>query len=102
MTENEAKNYIESYIKFFEKDGIGIPSREPYDLAISALEEIQQYRALGTVEELRETMEKQRAKKPVVNKYYYFCSNCGARRSIRQKHKFCHNCGQSIDWSGEE
>ena len=53
MTENEAKDYFEAYIKFCEKDGIGIPSREPYDLAISALEEIQKYRSLGTAEELK-------------------------------------------------
>ncbi len=34
------------------------------DVAISTLEEIQRYRELGTVEEQREAMEKQRAKKP--------------------------------------
>lgn len=37
-------------------------------------------------------------KQPVVNKYFYFCPNCGSRRSIRQKHKFCHDCGQAFDW----
>ncbi len=33
------------------------------DMAIQALEEVQQYRAIGTVEECREAMEKQRNKK---------------------------------------
>lgn len=33
-------------------------------VAISALEEIQKYRALGTVKELRKAMDKQRATKP--------------------------------------
>lgn len=33
-------------------------------MAIHALEEIQQYRAIGTVEECREAVEKQKAKKP--------------------------------------
>ena len=63
---------------------------------------LNQYRMLGTAKELRESKEKQRAKKPLANKYYYFCSNCGTRRSIKQKHKFCHDCGQAIDWSEEE
>lgn len=34
------------------------------DEAIKALEEIQQYRAIGTPEECRAAMEKQKAKKP--------------------------------------
>lgn len=33
-------------------------------LAIEALKEIQQYRAIGTVEECREAVEKQKPKKP--------------------------------------
>ena len=39
---------------------------EMCDIAISALKEIQQYRATGTVEECREAVEKQKAKKPEV------------------------------------
>lgn len=70
--------------------------------AIATLEEIKKYRALGTVEELRKEREKQISKKPTVNKYYYFCPRCGTRRSIKQKHNFCHDCGQRIDWSEEE
>ena len=34
-----------------------------YDMAIKALEEIQQYREIGTVEECREASEKQKSKK---------------------------------------
>lgn len=90
------------------------------EVSVTALEEIKQYRALGTVKqiedfiadwrkcrelgnlkELREAIEKQRAKKPRVTKYYYLCPNCRTRRSIKQKHKFCHDCGQAIDWSEE-
>nr|DAY83190.1 MAG TPA: DNA-directed RNA polymerase [Caudoviricetes sp.] len=37
-------------------------------------------------------------KKPVVNTYYFFCPNCGSRRSIKQKHNFCHDCGQALEW----
>jgi len=59
MTENEA---IEEF-----KENIELPfgssiSYEASEMAISALEEIQQYRALGTVEELREARGKQKSK----------------------------------------
>lgn len=42
--------------------------------------------------------EREVPKKPVVNTYFYFCPNCGSRRNIRQKHMFCHDCGQAFDW----
>ena len=44
-----------------------IPQRraEALDVAIKALEEVQQYHQIGTVEECREAVEKQTAKKPV-------------------------------------
>lgn len=43
-------------------------------------------------------LEKQDAEDPYVNKYYYFCPCCGTRRSIRQKHKYCQECGKKYDW----
>ena len=36
--------------------------------------------------------------KPIVNTYYYFCPACGSRRSIKQKHNYCHDCGQAFNW----
>ncbi len=51
MTENEARIIIEGY---FEDDEI---INEAIELAGRALEEIQQYRALGTVEELKSKIE---------------------------------------------
>ena len=84
------------------------------DLAIKALEEIQQYRAIGTVEECWEAMEKQKAKKPspidykkyigiVENAEYLrgtcWCPNCN--QAIKSG-TFCNNCGQKLDWSDEE
>lgn len=43
-------------------------------------------------------LEKQDSEKPYANKYYYFCSCCGTRRTIKQKHKYCHECGKKFDW----
>ena len=76
------------------------------DDAIKALEEIQQYREIGTVEECREAVEKQTAKKPpVINRPNIFvkvpvCPNCSTQehyQPIYGKAKYCSNCGQKLD-----
>ena len=75
---------------------------EVRDIAISALKEIQQYRKIGTVEECREAVEKQKAKKPEVIDQdfdYYKRPVCGeyiwATDNING-HKYCLNCGQAV------
>lgn len=81
---------------------------EALKMAISALEEIQQYRALGTVEELREAREKQVPKKPSFegdgcdkegNIIYdtWICPNCGKDYEVDyDEYEYCPNCGQAI------
>jgi len=69
----------------------------------AALEKLKKYEAIGTEEELREVMEKQRAKKPILNKTMniYFCPVC--ERRINHAHSmFCSGCGQAIDWNEGE
>lgn len=77
-----------------------------YAMAIKALEEVQQYRAIGTPEECRAAMEKQKAKKPVTYKgtNRADCPICGATvRGISKPFgDWCSNCGQKLDWSDEE
>ena len=81
-------------------------------LSISTLQEIQQYRAIGTVEECREAMERQRAKKPVeYEDNYYGCPSCDnilmhkwERYPFQMKDRknglpYCLSCGQKLDWS---
>ncbi len=81
-------------------------------LSISTLQEIQKYRAIGTVEECREAMERQRAKKPVeYEDKYYGCPVCDnvllhkwERYPVTLVDKrnglpYCLSCGQAIDWS---
>lgn len=58
MTENEAIKMLE-----IQKPGYGCkeyqkPLMHAYEMAIKALEEVQQYRAIGTVEECRAAVEK--------------------------------------------
>lgn len=74
------------------------------------LEEVKQYRAIGTVEECRAAMEKQTAKKPmhVTNSYFGYqkhkehvgyCPDCG--HQVEEPYG-CPNCLRKIDWSDEE
>ena len=122
---------------------------EMCDMAISALKEIQQYREIGTVEEIksvkkyidlkrrcgtptntidlcaeyitigtveecREAVEKQKPKEPTVLKQQhsdsYNCPKCGRSLILKcgtdwfggQHHKSCPNCGQAIQWENLE
>lgn len=85
------------------------PEPEDYAIeeAISALKEVQQYRKIGTVEECREAMEKQNAKKPDYEGDGYadghmvydiwICPNCGEEYEVDyDDYKHCPNCGQAI------
>ncbi len=110
MTENEAIKVI--------KRLIGVSPSERIVRAVNtaelALKEIQQYRAIGTVEECREARERQRGKKPNAwgdgydddgNMIYdmYDCPNCGKSYEIDyDNYKYCPECGQAIDWSDLE
>ena len=66
--------------------------------------EVMAYRKIGTVEEYRAAMEKQKPKKPVKDEYNHkCCPSCGW---IVYKDEYdgrylphCENCGQAIDWS---
>ena len=60
MTENEARLILDVRISRFDHAG---DVNEALEIAKQALEEIQQYRAIGTVEECREAVEKQTPRK---------------------------------------
>ena len=113
MTESEA---IKELHKIRPRGGI-IPQKraEALDVEIKALEEVQQYRAIGTPEECRAAVEKQKAKKPIMKQYfedledeYLCCPTCGEiltdRIPANNKTFYfhCMNCGQKFDWSDEE
>ncbi len=70
--------------------------------AVSAIQELQKYKQLGTLEEVREAVEKQKRKKPCASNRCYVCPHCGLVASLRIKHNYCDACGQHIDWSVEE
>ena len=93
-------------------------NREAYE---RDCEELEQYRKIGTVEECREAVEKQKPKapkdslkiKPVIDEngayvdadttIYLLCPNCGEMVGIEDNcDRFCHECGQAIQWDNLE
>ena len=131
MTENEAIKVLVAQKQCIDKSSSGqckincgdckknIPiayQEKSYEVAITALKEIQQYREIGTVEECREAVEKQKPKapkdslkiKPVIDgngayvdadmTVYLLCPNCREMVGIEDNcDRFCHECGQAID-----
>lgn len=87
MTEQEAMEVLSDFDKQVSAKADGAYQSTIGEMAckvaIKALEEVQQYRAIGTVEECREATEKQRAKKPlggadVNGNEYAICRECSA------------------------
>lgn len=110
MTENEAISRIKDHMEIHRlKEPRAIYITVALSMAITALKEIQQYREIGTVEECREAVEKQKAKKCIIDSCpdhtHYKCPSCGKIHLSRYKHgfpslgripRFCDHCGQAI------
>ena len=88
---------------------------EEHEQLAEWLEELKAYRAIGTLEECREAVDKQKAKKPIMKQYfedledeYLCCPTCGEILTDRIPddnktfYFHCMNCGQKFDWSDEE
>lgn len=89
--------------------------KEEHEQLREFLEELQQYRQIGTVDECRAAAEKQIAKTPLYTGQEYddekmtyewwSCPNCGTSYQIGiHTYDFCHDCGQHIqheDWESE-
>lgn len=79
-------------------------------IAIKCMEEVEQYRALGTVEELKEAREKQIPKKPIENDTSYSgykCPTCNSNIYQLRSHNImqtphCIFCGQALKWGEED
>ena len=87
MTEQEAI----SVLKMIETHGSS-PTYEK-DESIKALEEIQQYRAIGTVNECREAAQQMKPKKTAMEAIkVHICPVCG----FSGIYDYCGNCGQRV------
>lgn len=102
MTENEAKEIVKKLrnkAELFKNSGFAVDgivkSFEDSANAIETLsEEIQQYRAIGTIEEFKDLKEKSEPKKPIIHglgqRYCPICKCGGA------DHFYCARCGQKL------
>ena len=87
MTEQEAI----SVLKMIATHG-SLPTNAK-DEAIKALEEVQQYRAIGTIEECRVAVDKMKPKKTAIEAIkVHICPVCGSRGI----YDYCGNCGQRV------
>lgn len=109
MTENEAIDELNTSIDLAKMCTKNLERKrevQGYETAIKALEEIQQYRAIGTVEECREAIEKQKSKKPTeqfrlgTSGRGGKCPSCKNYLDRSVDAMYC-DCGQKLDWSDE-
>lgn len=72
-------------------------------VACEAIDELQEHRQLGTLEEVREAVEKQHPEEPMRDCVYKhqtrWCAKC--KRIVIRRWKHCPICGQKLDWSEE-
>lgn len=108
MTEKEAIQFQKAFFMMVDSE----KGKEACEVAIKALEEVQEYRAIGTLEEVRNAAEKQKPKKPDYEGDGYadgqmvydtwICPNCGKRYEVDyDDYAYCPKCGQAIDGSDE-
>lgn len=114
MTENEAivqLNFDMEMIRFNPDTGetltleqIKAHNEDNYktyladEVAITALLEIQQYRAIGTIDEFKALKEKAEPKKVAYQGEHEKCPTCG---SFRVFGKYCTGCGQRLNWGNK-
>ena len=94
MTVQEVIEYLEQH---------GFIADEVKDMCIEALVQVEQYSALGTVEELKEAREKQVASKWIECPYadLIMCPSCNAEFSTidncTEQFEYCPKCGKRLE-----
>lgn len=74
-----------------------------YRIIVDALEEIQAYRAIDTVEDFKGLKEKNEPKKPQeISWGATNCPICGQEFGFNSHFNHCPNCGQKLDFGKEE
>ena len=73
---------------------------------IALIEELLEYKKLGTLEEVEDAVGKQIAEKPrevlgINGNVEYECGYCGESEAINEMFSYCPCCGKKLDWSDE-
>ena len=92
MTEQERKNLV---VRVKNNKYL---TRPETDYIVNALEEVQKYREIGTLEECRASMEKQKPHKwerGIENDVR--CPFCGTMTTKIYEHRYCSFCGQRLE-----
>lgn len=103
-TVKTAENLMEVEQNMFKWDVL----RHLRDFAENYKHELEQYTAIGTPEECREAVEKQKAKKPIIinngTMLNFKCPRCEIERIVGRnaREDYCGECGQKLDWGDEE
>ena len=109
MTENEAK-FLEKLdelandteVDMYSVANLNFFFEESANTISKLIEEIQQYRAIGTIEDFKALKEKSVGKKIVYVSNMWIktphCPNCDMELTMNMyQRKFC-DCGQKLDW----
>lgn len=117
MTEKEVINYYKKAMQI-HKDEFGYDQKavDLYNTTINAFQELRQYRAIGTIEECQEAMER-RSAKPLrkteapligenIRQIQYCCPQCDTiliagvldKPMIPKENRNCPICGQKLHW----
>lgn len=125
MTENETKavKFIENIkshamatLDYIAKEEPNVSPlvykgrEEKADTILTMIEEVQKYRAIGTLEECRAAMERQNPRAAITEKEdigttRYICPTCGRYMGWSTgtlPARYCWKCGQKLDWGDEE
>lgn len=78
-----------------------------YDAYVSLQGELEEYKQLGTLEEVRSAVERQQEKQVInISKgdklRFGTCPICNRRISTVEGGNYCQNCGQKLDWGERE
>ena len=107
MTENDAIRYLEIMKTLTEENSVGYLQKQMYEKAISALEEVKQYREIGTVERVKKLKEMKLKPCPFCggkaaiyagDGVCVICKKCGCRtKSLADRYSMVRTNGGAID-----
>ena len=111
MTKNRCIEVLKKMKHMFTETCAKIDDNTALDMAVEAVKEIQQYRAIGTIEEFKALKEKNTPYKPQEYEDRYYACKCDnillpkwrkyptelMPKSEGLPH--CMACGQKLDWS---